>query len=77
MNKERLNELASEAGLGSYMIIREFPELLERFAKLISDPLEYKIDELMLEYCPEDMTEEQLDNWSKHQVPVDLGSKRP
>ncbi len=27
-----------------------------------------KIDELMLEYCPEDMTKEQLQEWGKHQV---------
>lgn len=26
-----------------------------------------KIDELMLEYCPEEMTKEQLENWAKHQ----------
>ena len=29
-----------------------------------------KIDELMLEYCPDEMTEEQLDEWGKHQVVV-------
>ena len=27
-----------------------------------------RIDWLMLEYCPEEMTEEQLLNWAKHQV---------
>lgn len=31
--------------------------------------LEYKIDELMLEYCPNEMTEEQLENYKKHQRP--------
>ena len=26
-----------------------------------------KIDSLMLEYCPDDMTQEQIENWAKHQ----------
>jgi hypothetical protein len=30
-----------------------------------------KIDELMLEYCPDDMTEEQIEEWKKHQRAVD------
>jgi len=30
--------------------------------------LQARIDELMLEYCPDEMTPEQLDNWGKHQV---------
>ena len=29
-----------------------------------------KIDSLMLEYCPDEMTKEQLDVWGKHQKPV-------
>lgn len=29
-----------------------------------------RIDELMLEYCPNEMTEEQLEEWSKHQRTV-------
>ena len=29
-----------------------------------------RIDELMLEYCPNEMTEEQLEEWSKHQRAV-------
>jgi hypothetical protein len=31
------------------------------------------IDRLMLEYCPEEMTTSQLEEWGKNQVPV-LGS---
>ena len=31
--------------------------------------LQAKIDSLMLEYCPEDMTAEQVAEWEKHQVP--------
>ncbi len=33
--------------------------------------LQAQIDMLMLEWCPEEMTEEQMDNWAKYQVPVD------
>jgi hypothetical protein len=28
-----------------------------------------RVDALMLEYCPDDMTEEQKENWTKHQRP--------
>lgn len=38
--------------------------------------LQAKIDELMLEYCPEDMTEEQLEAWGKAQVPVEIKDKQ-
>ncbi len=31
-----------------------------------------KIDSLMLEYCPNEMTKAQKDNWAKHQKPVDI-----
>lgn len=33
--------------------------------------LQAKIDALMHEYCPEEMTAEQLANWAKHQKPVE------
>jgi len=29
-----------------------------------------RIDALMFEYCPEEMTEEQVNEWKKHQQPV-------
>jgi hypothetical protein len=32
--------------------------------------LESKVDELMLEYCPTEMTQDQLDNWVKSQKVV-------
>lgn len=32
---------------------------------------EAKVDRLMLEYCPDEMTEAQIEGWAKHQVPVD------
>ena len=31
--------------------------------------LQAKIDSLMLEYCSDEMTEEQLEIWGKHQAP--------
>jgi len=31
--------------------------------------LQARIDELMQEYCPDEMTEEQWAEWAKHQVP--------
>ena len=35
------------------------------------DRLQSQIDSLMLEFCPERMTETQKENWAKHQVPAD------
>jgi hypothetical protein len=32
--------------------------------------LQARIDALMLEYCPKEMTAEQLEEWAKHQAPV-------
>jgi hypothetical protein len=29
-----------------------------------------KIDALMLEYCPDEMTEDQVANWERHQMPA-------
>lgn len=34
------------------------------------ETLQAKLDAVMLEYCPEDMTQEQVDNWARHQRPV-------
>ena len=35
-----------------------------------ADALQARIDALMLEYCPEEMTEAQKENWARHQRPV-------
>ena len=43
---------------------------LEHFAALVAAPLQAKIDALMLEYCPDEITYEQMDAWMKHQQPV-------
>lgn len=50
--------------------------LLFLYVKLVkelekeSEARQCKIDSLMLEYCPNDMTEEQIKNWEKHQIKV-------
>lgn len=31
-----------------------------------------EIDRLMLEYCPDEMTPEQFENWARHQKPVTI-----
>lgn len=33
--------------------------------------MQAQLDALMLEFCPERMTEAQKENWAKHQVPAD------
>lgn len=33
-----------------------------------------KIDRLMWEYCPDEMTEDQISEWEKHQAPVEESS---
>lgn len=43
---------------------------MEAFAKLVASK-QAQIDQLMLEYCPEDMSAEQVEEWGKHQVPVE------
>lgn len=42
-------------------------------AKQVWDHQQAKIDELMMEYCPEEMTEEQVQEWKKNQKPLDTG----
>lgn len=37
-----------------------------------NDYKQSRIDELMLEYCPADMTEEQIKNWESHQRVVEI-----
>ena len=42
-----------------------------KFENSIRAPLQAKIDRLMLEYCPEEMTQDQLDTWAENQKPID------
>lgn len=43
----------------------------EKELKRQLDAKQAKIDELMLEYCPNEVTDDQWEEYSKHQVPVD------
>lgn len=47
-------------------VMQGFAEVAARKA----DALQARIDALMLEYCPEEMTEAQKENWARHQRPV-------
>ncbi len=47
--------------------------LVQRVADLedVNDDLQSKVDSLMLAYCPEDMSVEQMEEWAKHQAAID------
>ena len=75
---EHINQLrarkhqADQAGLNIYdedynVVLRLLNHALEAHDKIES--MQARIDELMLEYCPDEMTQEQIDNWCKHQKP--------
>lgn len=34
------------------------------------DALQAKVDALMLEFCPDEMTEQQIETWARHQRPA-------
>jgi hypothetical protein len=50
-----------------------YPELNYRAIKLVPEyklgELQAQIDRLMLEFCPDEMTEGQVSNWALHQKP--------
>lgn len=50
-------------------IVQQFEyQILELHQQL--DAKQAEIDQLMLEFCPDEMTEEQLNNWKCHQKAV-------
>jgi hypothetical protein len=51
-------------------------DLLEEAANGLQDK-QGQIDALMLEYCVDDMSEEQLDEWARHQKPFKLAFTTP
>ena len=51
-------------------VIRRLCKQLLSTLKLI-DGKQAKIDSLMLEYCPDEMTEEQVTEWGRHQTPAE------
>lgn len=65
-----------QSPLTTSAIFRFAKELEKETKKELHSVLEEKqaqIDKLMLEYCPEEMTVEQMDNWRKHQKPLEIG----
>lgn len=54
--------------------IRSLIERLEA-AERDAQAKQAKIDALMLEYCPDEMTPEQVEEWGRHQVPVGKDTK--
>ena len=52
----------------------EYTHIKDRLVGKVQQRLEYmqsQIDELMLEYCPDEISKEQFDNWAKNQVPCE------
>jgi hypothetical protein len=65
---ERLMQERDESrAANAYML-----EQVAKYGALIAE-LEAKIDALMLEFCPEDMTPEQRANWASHQSAAQAG----
>lgn len=59
-----------------YFPILHTKEQIERFAALVAEAKDKEIaakqaeiDRLMLEFCPQEMTPEQVANWEAHQQP--------
>lgn len=56
------------------LVLAEFhAKRMEVFAMTAAqraDAIQAKLDALMLEYCPDEMTPEQLSNWERRQRPV-------
>ena len=40
--------------------------------KVLNNHLQFLLDSVMLEFCPDEMTEEQMENWKKHQKKSNL-----
>ena len=53
-----------------YRLLNEPTKLLQRLADAEAQlaSKQAKIDALMFEYCPDEMTDEQVEEWCRHQV---------
>ncbi len=59
---DRKNKLSGQANM---KLMNEFMEVVKEL-----NAAQAKIDSLMLEYCPDEMTRTQLAEYEKHQKPV-------
>lgn len=51
------------------VLLTGMPDVLDEVIALLHSQ-QAKIDWLMLEYCPDEMTQEQKENWAAHQKPA-------
>ncbi len=74
MTQDEIIRMAREAGLTQYGFLPDIMERFERFAALVEQAKDKEIaakqaeiDRLMWEYCPQEMTLEQVSNWYESQ----------
>jgi hypothetical protein len=78
---ERIAELENELAAGVHTCsptcrkthrCAELADLREENERLCAqvDALQARVDALMLEFCPDEMSEEHLENWARHQQPA-------
>lgn len=76
MNADIFNEMLKKASYGKGVLkpcIDEIEALRQQLdaANTLINTLQAEVDALMLEYCPSEMSQEQLDNWAAHQRSVE------
>lgn len=64
---DKPSQLSDCFRLGVQHATQNFNENVVQLCKE-KNALQVKIDQLMLEFCPEEMTQEQIENWEQHQV---------
>ena len=55
------------------MLAEHHANVMQGFAEVAArkaDALQAQLDALMLEFCPDEMTEAQKENWARHQQPA-------
>ena len=62
-----MKEAAAEINRLQGVCHSQFMDLAEKDKRI--NHLQHKIDELMLEYCPDEMNVEQMEGYEKNQVP--------
>lgn len=65
------NELQAELDRLTQALDACHAESVQRWRSLLS--AKAKIDALMFEHCPDEMTPAQIEEWNRHQVPVNAG----